>query len=89
MRDPVAWESVERKTEILLEMTVRGHHPKVDKNKHDDNYSWGVRRYRSCEKPDVARRLRRMKTETDREIVAFNEARRRIKLMKEVHVEMG
>ena len=43
----------------------------------------------SCKRPDVARRLRRMKTETDREIVAFNEARRRIKLMKEVHVEMG
>ena len=31
MRDPVDWELVERKTEILLEMTLRGHHPKVDK----------------------------------------------------------
>ena len=25
------WESVERKTEILLEMTLRGHHPYIDK----------------------------------------------------------
>ena len=25
------WESVERKTEILLEMTLRGHHPNIDK----------------------------------------------------------
>ena len=25
------WESVERKTEILLEMTLRGHYPEVDK----------------------------------------------------------
>ena len=31
VRDPVDWESVERKTDILLEMTLRGHHPKVDK----------------------------------------------------------
>ena len=31
MRDPVDWESVERKAEILLEMTLRGHHPKGDK----------------------------------------------------------
>ena len=31
VRDPVDWESVERKTEILPEMTLRGHHPKVDK----------------------------------------------------------
>ena len=40
---------------------------------------------------DIARGLRRMKTETDKEIVASNEARRRIKLraMKEVHVKMG
>ena len=30
-RDPVDWELVERKTEILLEMTIREHHPKVDK----------------------------------------------------------
>ena len=45
----------------------------------------------SCKRPDVARGLRRMKTETDKEIVASNEARRRIKLraMKEVHVKMG
>ena len=45
----------------------------------------------SCKKPDVARGLRRMKTETDKEIVASNEARRRIKLraMKEVSVKMG
>ena len=45
----------------------------------------------SCKKPDVARGLRRMKTETDKEIVASNEARRRIKLraMKEVRVKMG
>ena len=33
------WESVEKKTEILLEMTLRGHHPKVDKNELDNNYS--------------------------------------------------
>ena len=31
MRDPVDWESVERKTEISLEMTLRGHHSIVDK----------------------------------------------------------
>ena len=31
VRDPVDWESVERKTEILPEMTLSGHHPKVDK----------------------------------------------------------
>ena len=39
-------------------------------------------------KHDVARGLRRMKTETDKEIVASDEARRRIKLeaMKEVRV---
>ena len=45
----------------------------------------------SCKKPDVARRLRRVKTETDKEIVAFYEARRRIELraIKEVRVEMG
>ena len=45
----------------------------------------------SCKKPDVARRLRRVKTETDKEIVAFYEARRRIELraIKEVHVKMG
>ena len=45
----------------------------------------------SCKRPDVARGLRRMKTETDKEIVASNEARRRIKLraMKEVRVKMG
>ena len=44
-----------------------------------------------CEKPDVARGLRQTKTVTDREIVASNEARRRIKLraMKEVRVKMG
>ena len=45
----------------------------------------------SCKKPDVARRLRRVKTETDKEIVRFYEARRRIELraIKEVGVEMG
>ena len=45
----------------------------------------------SCKKPDVARRLRRVKTETDKEIVAFYEARRRIELrtIKEVRVKMG
>ena len=45
----------------------------------------------SCKKPDVARRLRRVKTETDKEIVGSYEARRRIKLraMKEVRVKMG
>ena len=45
----------------------------------------------SCKKPDVARILRRMKTEADKEIVAFYEARRRIELraIKEVHVRMG
>ena len=44
-----------------------------------------------CEKPDVARGLRQTKTVTDREMVASNEARRRIKLraMKEVRVNMG
>ena len=60
-------------------------------NKHDNNYYRGVRRYTSCKKPNVARGLRRVKTETDKEIVAINEARRRIKLraMKEVRVKMG
>ena len=29
--DLIVWKSVERKTEILLEMTLSGHHPKVDK----------------------------------------------------------
>ena len=45
----------------------------------------------SCKKPDVARRLRRVKTETDKEIVASYEARRRTKLraIKEVRVKMG
>ena len=45
----------------------------------------------SCKKPDVAGRFRRVKTKTDKEIVASNEARRRIKLraMKEVRVKMG
>ena len=45
----------------------------------------------SCKKPDVARRLRRVKTETDKEIVASYEACRRIKLraIKEVRVKMG
>ena len=45
----------------------------------------------SCKKPDVARILRRMKTEADKEIVAFYEARRRIELraIKEVQVKMG
>ena len=44
-----------------------------------------------CEKPDVARGLRQTKTVTDKEMVASNEARRRIKLraMKEVRVKMG
>ena len=31
MRDPVDLESVQRNTEILLEMTLRGHHFIVDK----------------------------------------------------------
>ena len=45
----------------------------------------------SCKKPDVARGFRRMKTKTDKEIVASNEARRRIKLraMREMRVKMG
>ena len=44
-----------------------------------------------CEKPDVARGLRQTKTVIDKEMVASNEARRRIKLraMKEVRVKMG
>ena len=44
-----------------------------------------------CEKPDVARGLRQSKTVIDKEMVASNEARRRIKLraMKEVRVKMG
>ena len=45
----------------------------------------------SCENPDATRGLRRMKYETDKEIIASNEARRRIELraMKEVRVKMG
>ena len=45
----------------------------------------------SCKKPDVARRLRLVKTETDKEIVASYEARRRTKLraIKEVREKMG
>ena len=45
----------------------------------------------TCKKPDVARRLRRMKTKTDKEIVASYEARRRIKLwaIKEMRIKMG
>ena len=45
----------------------------------------------SCKKPDVARRLTRVKTETDKEIFASYEARRRTKLraIKEVRVKMG
>ena len=45
----------------------------------------------SCKKPDVAGRSRRVKTKTDKEIVASYEARRRIKLraIKEVRVKMG
>ena len=45
----------------------------------------------SCKKPEVARGLRRMKTETDKEIVAINEANRRTKLraMKEVPLKVG
>ena len=31
VRDPVYWKSAERKAEILLEMTLRGRHPKVVK----------------------------------------------------------
>ena len=40
----------------------------------------------SCKKPEVARGSRRTKTETDKELVAINEANRRTKLraMKEV-----
>ena len=69
-------------------MMLRGHHPKVNKTKHNNNYSGEVRRYKSCKRPDVARGFRRMKTETDKEIVASNEARGRIKLRatKEVRV---
>ena len=60
-------------------------------NKHENYYFEGVRRCVSCKKPEVARGLRRMKTETDKEIVASNEARRRIKLraMKEVRKKLG
>ena len=85
------WESVERKTEILLEMTLRGHHPNVDKMSMITTTLGGVRRFMSCKKPDAARTLRRMKTETNMEMVASNEARRRIKLgtMKEMRVKMG
>ena len=45
----------------------------------------------SCKKPDVARGLRRMKTETDKEIVASYEVNRRIKsrAMEEVRVKMA
>ena len=45
----------------------------------------------NCKKPDVARRFRQVKTETDKEIVASCEARRRTKLraIKEVRVKMG
>ena len=44
----------------------------------------------SCKKPDVARRSRRMKIGTDKEIVTSYEARRRIKLrIREVRVKMG
>ena len=45
----------------------------------------------SCKTPDVGRVLRRMKTETDKEIVASNEARRRkeSRAMKEMRVKMG
>ena len=45
----------------------------------------------SCKKPDVARKFRQVKTETDKEIVASNDARRRLKLraMKEARVKMG
>ena len=45
----------------------------------------------SCQKPDDTRGLRRMRTETDKEIVASNEARRRIKswAMKEARVKLG
>ena len=44
----------------------------------------------SCKRPDVARGLIRMKTETDKVIVASNEVRGIIELsvMKEVHVNM-
>ena len=31
VRDPVDWKSAERKAEILLDMTLRGHQPKVVK----------------------------------------------------------
>ena len=45
----------------------------------------------SCKKPDVARGLRRVKTETNEEIVASYEVNRRIKLraMEEVRVKMA
>ena len=45
----------------------------------------------SCKKPDVARGLRRTKTETDKKIVASYEVNRRIKLraMEELRVKMA
>ena len=45
----------------------------------------------SCKKPDVARRFRQVKTETDKEIVTSYEAHRRTKLraIKEVRVKIG
>ena len=72
-------------------MTLRGHHPNVDKMSMITTTLGGVRRFMNCKKPDAARALRRVKTERDKEIVASHEARRRTKLgvMKEVRVKMG
>ena len=54
-------------------MTLNGHYRKVDKINMITTVL--VTRYMSSEKPDVARGLRRMKTETDKVISASNEAR--------------
>ena len=45
----------------------------------------------SCKKPEIARGLRRMKTERDRRIVASIEARRRkmLRAMTKVRVKKG
>ena len=77
VRDPVDWKSAERKAEILLEMTLRGNHPKVVKISM-------ITTILGCARIET-------KTETGKEIVASNEARRRIKLraMKQVRGKMG
>ena len=71
-------------------MTLRGHRPKVDIIRMITTTMGGVTRYMSCKKPDVAQRLRRVKTETDKEIVASYEAqRKKMRAIKEVRVKMG